>query len=266
MRSRKRPMSVSAVRTYEGCPHRYYLAYIKREGDEREVPVHWRIGSAGHAALEATFKAYAEGGVVAPLSNLEDKARQALLTEWERLGLPTDDGLLDRAIEDLQRALDAHEEIDPASIVGVESWLEAETPGGVRVVGRADLILRAGPQSVDVRDHKWSSRAQAPEQLAADFQLAVYAWMVGEEQGASRTYASHHYPPLGRVVSVEIPPEAKEEAVDRIEVVAEMIEMDEEYAPEVSEQCSHCPFKDTLCPAWQDGSPLRSALSEVEDF
>lgn len=245
--------SVSSTRTYEACPRHYWFAYIRRDPGERRVPQHWRFGTVIHAALEAIYAEIADGPQKKAMSpsDLEPVARSALDEAWRNEGLPERGGEYDRAIGILQQALDSHQPITPSEVLGVEKRLEATTSDGTRVIGVADLVHMLG-DAVEVMDHKVTSRASSTEDLAADFQLNLYAWMARHMwPEASRVYVSHHYPPLQRTVRVLSPTEAQEDAVARVEAVAEMIENDEEFAPIVGEHCTTCPYQ-PQCPAWDN--------------
>jgi CRISPR/Cas system-associated exonuclease Cas4 (RecB family) len=210
-----------------------------------------------HAALEATYAEIADGPQkksVSP-SDLEPVARSALDEAWTAEGLPERGGEYDRAIGVVQQALDSHQPLTPGEILGVEKRLEATTSDGTRVIGVADLVHTLG-DAVEVMDHKVTSRTSSTEDLAADFQLNLYAWMARSMwPEASRVYVSHHYPPLQQVVRVLSPTEAQEDAVARVEAVAEMIENDEEFTPIVGEHCTTCPYQ-PKCPAWNDEATL----------
>jgi len=211
-----------------------------------------------HAALEAIYAEIADGPQKKSVnpSDLEPVARSALDEAWRSEGLPERGGEYDRAIGIVQQVLDSHQPITPSEVLGVEKRLEATTSDGTHVIGVADLVHTLGG-AVEVVDHKVTSRAaSSTEDLAADFQLNLYAWMARHMwPEASRVYVSHHYPPLQRTVRVLSPTEAQEDAVARVEAVAEMIDTDEQFAPIVGEHCAACPYQ-PKCPAWNDEATL----------
>lgn len=257
-----RRLSVSAIKSYEQCPQRYYYEYVARRKVEREVPQSWRFGSAVHAGLEAAF----EGLRLAKTGSLRDheKSAEAALREaWESMDLPTDGGDQDRALEVIQGVIDDQQsQVRAEDIVGVEHKMLTQTDGGVPLIGFVDLILRCGRDAVLIRDWKVTGRELTAEGLAQDFQLGTYAWMARTLlPRVKRVHVSHYYPPSQREVSVQSPTDTQLESMDRIDAVAEMITEDQAFEPTIGEHCGDCPHQD-ICPAWQSPNEAVEAVRE----
>lgn len=245
--------SVSSTRTYEECPQRYEYKYVRRMEHRGEVPMAWRYGTVVHAGLEAALRAFqAEGGALADHFGV---ANEAVARAWVEEQMPPRGGDRDRAMELVQEALARMEgQFGKDDVLGVEHKFLDSLPDGSRVVGFADLALRLGPTSLEVKDHKVTSNVRTPEELAADYQLNIYATLARQQwPWAESLYVSHHYPTLGKEVRVLVDEDLRLDAVSRFEAVVEMIEMDRDYEPRTGEWCMDCPFQD-ICPAWEESA------------
>lgn len=269
-----RRWSVSQVKTYETCPRLWWFKYVKREKVDVQTPMHWRFGTVVHAGLEAAFRAHLESKTpLADVSSMEDyldAAVAAIEKAWRDEKMPETGGDHHYAIEQVEGCLRAVKVPPRPAVLGVEHRFLRPTPDGTWVVGFSDLVLRTGPDSVLIRDWKSNSSPRPADELAGDFQLGTYAWFAREEwPWVRKVYASHYHTPIAREAPVQIHDDAIEDAVTRIEAVAEMAEMDREYTPRPSEACGDCVFR-KMCPAWQDeprdGSAANAALLDLEGF
>lgn len=237
--------SVSSCREYERCPRRYRFAHIDREPARRLVPTAWRVGSAVHFALEASYRHRQIHGGEGPMSDCLEAATAALHVAWEELRL-TGRSSLGEAWMTLRRFLEC-ESVSGDDIVGVEQLLAATTADGLRVAGYADLVLRRGDE-VEIRDHKVTRWERSQNDLTVDFQLNLYAWLAMQmwpEVEAVR--GAHCYPLSGRIVGVTLSTEGLERAADRVRATALAIGGDDEFAPNPDEHCAHCAWVE-LCP------------------
>jgi RecB family exonuclease len=148
-------------------------------------------------------------------------------------------------------------------IVGVEQPLRAELADGERIAGFADLVLRRGRDRVEIWDHKVTRYARSPAQLRTDLQLNLYGWLALRQwPWATRVIAGHHYPPLGRRVSVVLSTASMQAAADRVLRVGAEARADTQLAPTWGEHCGHCCWSD-LCEegtAWLTGGFPTSQL------
>lgn len=259
-----RYFSVSSVNTYIACPHQFWLQYVKRvQRPETDVPIPWRIGTAMHSALETAYRLRADDtGPVESMSKYEPQARETLESKWSELMLPRAHGKLDWAIDVLQRTLDSV--VPPErrqDVIGVEHKIEGLTEDGVRVIGYVDLVQRASKDTIHIRDWKTTSSARKAEDLVMDFQLNTYAWFVlRDNPWAKRVVASHYYPPITKEVQFEVRQDCMEDAISRIEAVAEQVEMDTEFKPRPGSRCDSCAFTQ-MCPAWSSKSEAIDAAA-----
>ena len=239
--------SVSSTRQYEECPRKYCFAYVDRVKVERLVPDTWRFGSVVHAGLEAAYIALQAGR---PVEEVVATAVERTQASWSEEEMATDPASLDRALELVDRsARKAFGETQPADVLGVEHRLVGRTRSGRRVVGFADLCLRAGPDTVEIRDHKVTSHARTEDELRSDYQLAIYAWLARQEwPWATRILGSHHYPTLDRVVRVELSREAIDRAAEHLDATARTADEDVLYLTKPGDHCEWCVYQD-LCPA-----------------
>ncbi len=259
--------SVSSTREYETCPRRYRFGYVERRPKDRPVPPHWRFGTVVHAGLEAAWK----GVMAEPAAPLADHlpaawdAAAAAVTA-EGLG-PEDLARAERILAaalaaDVVRARDHGPDDGPGTAspprpIGVEEALRGWAGGDHdRVIGFADLVLEHADGTVELVDHKVTSKRLEPDDLRDDFQLNLYGHLASKRwRDAPRIVATIHYPTGPEAVSVELGAAGMRAADQRVRAAARAIAADAEFAPVPSEACTHCPWQPS-CPegaAW-DGT------------
>ena len=237
--------SVSSTRQNEECPRKYWFAYVERVQVDRLVPDAWRFGTVVHAGLEAAYRALGAGESLGQIVTCSSERTRA---SWSEEQMAADPGALDRAVAIVERAARrAVEETTPADVLGVEHRFIGHTASGRRVIGFADLCLRAGPETVEIRDHKVTSHARSDDELRSDYQLAIYAWLAREEwPWATRVVGSHHYPTLDRIERVELAPADVEQAAEHFEATARTADEDEVYLATPGDHCEWCVYSE-LC-------------------
>jgi len=253
---------VSSTREFETCPRRYRFGYVERRPKDRPVPPHWRFGTVVHAGLEAAWRGVREDPD-APLAAHLVAAVAAADAAVEAEGLGPDDR--DRAERILTAALEADVVRDrdgaddgplaavPPRPIGVEEALRGWAGGDHdRVIGFADLILEHADGTVELVDHKVTSRRLAPEDLRDDFQLNLYGHLASKRwREAPRILATIHYPTGPDAVSVELGAEGMRAADRRVRAAARAIAAETEFPPVPSRACGDCP--------WQPSCPEGSA-------
>lgn len=242
----KRWHSVSSVLAYEECPRRYGLAYVQRVPPERLAPSHWRLGRVVHAGLEAAYKALAEG---AEPARVRDAALAGTRAAGEAEELQGEAGSLEQALALVESSTARLLlETTPEQVLGVEVRLSGKGEGGVLVHGFVDVALRAGPDALELRDHKVTRKPRAEEELRSDFQLGLYGWLARRRWSwAERVWVSHHYPLQDAVLRVELAPTAMEQAAARLSLTALAAEKDKALAAHPGSHCQWC--------AWQPSCP-----------
>jgi len=242
-------MSPSAWRDYETCPRRYWYAYVDRTAPDGPVWAGWRFGRAVHRALEAALHAV-QGTRRHPNDHAGLAAARTALDD-ARAAEGLDDDQVREASQLVVRGL-ASLAVRGDQVLAVEAWLRADTPAGVGVVGRADLVVRWDNGSLGICDHKVSRRPRPASELAVDRQLALYAWMAASRWPApGGVTASHHYPPLGETVHATLDWERVRQVVADLDTTASRIAADEFFAPTAGPHCRTCQWTVT-CPDGPD--------------
>jgi CRISPR/Cas system-associated exonuclease Cas4 (RecB family) len=132
----------------------------------------------------------------------------------------------------------------PRDILGVERFFRATTPEGLRIAGAVDLVLRAGPDTVEIRDHKVTRFVRRPDDLGDDRQLNLYGWLVRATwPWARRVVASHHYPLLREVVTVELDGRRVDETLQQVRRVGAAAEADDRFTPTPGGHCGTCAYR-----------------------
>lgn len=240
---RPRVFSVSSTYEYERCPRRYRYGYVDRLPAERALaPEHWRFGSVVHAGLEAGYRHHQAVGYTPNLRHTIPTALEAVRASWVAEAMPDDADALARAERVVARSL-ATTRLVPADILGVERWFRGETAEGIRVAGVSDLVVRAAPDTVEIRDHKVTRFVRSPEQLRGDLQLGVYGWLVRRTwPWAEHVVVAHHYPLTGDLVRVDLDDAWVDAAMARLTGVARAALADVAFAPTPGEHCGTCPY------------------------
>ncbi len=237
--------SVSSTSDYERCPRRYAYGYLERRAPDRPVPTAWRFGSVVHAGLEVAYKLMADEPDL-PRRHVLDAANDAVAHHWDALDLDDPSGC-DRAQWLVGRAVT----LDPlriGSIRGVEIALRGRIDDVEQIVGFADLILDRGNGVIEVVDHKVTRRMSTEEQLRDDRQLNLYGQLARSMwPDVAVVLASHHYPLLAKVVTVELKRATMRSAERSIVDIAACIRADEAFLPSPGDHCRHCPWQPS-CP------------------
>ncbi|MFM8236677.1 MAG: RecB family exonuclease [Actinomycetota bacterium] len=241
----KRAHSVSGCNEYDRCPRRYRYGYLDRAPHDRPTPAAWRHGIAVHAALETSYREQMNGR--APAETIP-AALDALESAWRAEHLPDDDAWRERSGEMVTRTI-TDDPLNLGSILGVEQRFEARSAGGRPFAGIADLVVQRDDHTVEIIDHKVSRSPRSPAALAGDRQLNLYGWFAAQHwPWATRFLATHHYPPLGATVTVELDPARRESIAGELDAIAARADADVDYPPTPGPECSTCPWI-TRCPA-----------------
>jgi CRISPR/Cas system-associated exonuclease Cas4 (RecB family) len=201
-----------------------------------------------HRGLEVGYRTHHAVGDSPELTHAIPAALDAVHEAWLSERMPEDREALERAGQIVSRAL-AMTRLEPHDILGVEHYFRAETPDGWHVAGAADLVVRTGPRSLEIRDHKVTRNHSTPEQLAHDFQLNLYGWLAQHEwPWAEHITIAHHYPLGGELVRVRLKDAQVDAAVNRLRSVASRAQTDTTFAPIPGQHCSSCVWAQS-CPA-----------------
>ncbi len=238
--------SVSSTREYDRCPRRYRYGYVDRLPQDRHVPIPWRIGSAVHAALEAAYRSK-QDHARQPLVDGLPAALVALRRAWDGLELPHDDRYR-RAGQQVARTL-RQDVLEVDEVVGVELPLRDDLAPGHRVAGFLDLLLRRGPSTLEIVDHKVTGRRATTTEVAGDLQLNLYGTLVlARWPETTEVRATLHYPTGPDRVTVTLTVQGMTTARRRVEHTAAVIATDVDFTPRPGPHCDHCPWQ-PRCPA-----------------
>lgn len=246
--------SVSSTTAYETCPRRYRFGYLDRVKVDRGLaPQHWRFGTVVHAGLEAAYKEHRATGTDDRLDHAVPLALEAVRSSWASEAMPDDPAELARAEQIVTDDL-AATRLAPRDILGVEHWFTTKTDDGLTVGGAADLVVRADPTTVEIRDHKVTRYTRSAEELAGDFQLGVYGWFARRTwPWADHVVVAHHYPITRELVRIPLDDAWITRSMQRLRGVAHLTLADTEFAPVPGEHCGSCVYVD-LCDAAERAS------------
>ena len=240
---------MSGCNEYDRCPRRYRYGYLDRAPHDRPTPAAWRHGIAVHAALEA---AYRDRMLGRPLADTVPDALTALGEAWTAEGLPEDPAWIRRTEAMVRRTL-TDDPIAADTVIGVEERFAADSATGRPFAGVADVVIRRDDHTIEIVDHKVSRSPRSPATLLSDRQLNLYGWLARQRwPWATRVLATHHYPPLGRTVTVELEDATTSEIVGELDAIAARADADTEFRPQPSRECDTCPWIDR-CPAHATG-------------
>jgi RecB family exonuclease len=252
--------SVSSTREYETCPRRYRFGYVEKRPKDRPVPTSWRFGTVVHAGLEAAWRAAMEADPDVPLAAHLPLAVAAAAASVAEEGLDDADReraeriLAEALAADVVRATDPDAGAPAGRPIGVEEALRGWAGGDHdRVIGFADLVLEHPDGTIELVDHKVTSRRADPDDLREDFQLNLYGHLASKRwPRAPRIVATLHYPTGPEAVRVELTQDGMRAADRRVRATARTIASDDTFAPVPSAACEHCPWQPS-CPegaAW----------------
>lgn len=249
--------SYSAIRTYQGCPLRYFFKYALGL-PETTVAANLLFGIGIHAALEAHFRAMLAGEVLSL-----DELLGAFWDGWEARRAPE---ICFGRGEDLstvgvmaERMLRAFLASDAATPQGTILGIEEEIRGPVfrnlpDLLARLDLIIDVGDALV-VTDFKTSRSQWDWDQVAnsAD-QLLLYSELVQSLADGKPVRLEFLVMTKTKAPSVLRHPVVYEQRqVDRtrrvVEHVWHAIECEHFYPAPSPIQCSTCPFR-VPCARW----------------
>jgi putative RecB family exonuclease len=249
--------SYSAIKTYQGCPLRYFFKYIQGL-PETMVAANLLLGIGIHSALEAHFRALLMGEALSQdelLGSFWDgwEARQAkeiLFGKGEDLS--TIGGLADRMLRtflasDMAKA--------KGRIIGIEEELRGPVFGDMPdLVARLDLLVDAG-DAVILTDFKTSRGAWDEDQVtnSAD-QLLLYSELAhpyanGRPMRLEFIVLTKTKTPSVTRHPIAYGPRQVERTKRTVEHVWQAIQAKHFYPAPSPMQCPTCPFRQP-CANW----------------
>jgi CRISPR/Cas system-associated exonuclease Cas4 (RecB family) len=251
-------LSYSALRTYAGCPLRYFFAYVLGL-PESTVAANLLLGIGIHAALEAHFRAMLVGETVSL-----DELLGVFWEAWEgrrapaiRYGRGEDLSVIGSVAERMLRAfLVSDAATVKGKVIGVEEELRGPVFGDLPdLLARLDLIVDAGDY-VQVTDFK-SSRSQWDQDqvISSADQLLLYSELAHSLANGRPVHLEFVVLTKTKVPSVTRHPVAYDpRQVERTKRVVERIwraiQGGHFYPAPSPMQCPSCPFR-APCAQWK---------------
>jgi putative RecB family exonuclease len=251
-------LSFSAIRTYQGCPLKYFFKYVQGL-PETMVAANLLLGIGVHAALEAHFRAMLIGETLTL-----DELLAAFWQGWEARwaseicfgkgeDLSTVGGLADRM---LRAFLGSDVAKAKGRIIGIEEELRGPVFGDLPdLLARLDLIVDDG-DALTVTDFKTSRGVWDQDQVinSAD-QLLLYSDLVrpladGRQIRLEFIVLTKTKVPSVMRYPVEFDPRQVERTKRTVEHVWRAIQGEHFYPSPSPMQCPTCPFRQP-CANWK---------------
>ena len=251
-------LSFSRIRTYQGCPLRYYFRYVAGLPEET-VSASLVFGSAIHAAIQHHFQELLAGNPPPSVEAMLD----AYESEWRtrdrddiRFGKEDNPSKLYALARRMLAAFQIHKLANPEGrILAVEETLQGELlPGLPPLLGRVDLIVET-PDELVVSDWKTSRSRWSEEQVddSAE-QLLLYGELAKDFAPGKPIRVEFSVLTKTKEVNIEqhsrpFDPAKLDRTIHVIERVHRAI-ADEVFYPAPSPMaCGSCPFREP-CRKW----------------
>jgi len=166
--------SYSRLNLFESCPAAFHLKYVQKIPEAAGDAL--AFGSLFHKIIATYSQHCLDQGVATDVTALPGIARQCFYNE--PCGLSSD--RFPEVLALAEQVAGSHT-VDPATCVGIEEWVQAWLDNRKYLLrGIIDRLDIQANRAV-ITDYKtdWQLRTQAD--VEADFQLAVYAWLVSLE-------------------------------------------------------------------------------------
>jgi CRISPR/Cas system-associated exonuclease Cas4 (RecB family) len=251
-------LSLTAIRTYQSCPLRYFFKYVAGL-PERTISASLAFGTAIHRALEHHYRELALGGAAPGLPSLVT----AYQAEWTQrpdvqiqFSLGDDRASLDRLAERMLTAFVASSAAVPEGrILAVEEQLRGGVIAGLPdLLGRVDLMVGT-PRELLVVDWKTSrSKWSAAQVEEASEQLLLYAELARDVTGGKQVRLEFTVLTKTKEVAIErhrfpVDPARLARTKRTIERVWRAMEGEHFYPAPSLIGCSGCPFRQP-CQQW----------------
>lgn len=250
-------LSFSAIRTYQGCPLRYFFRYIAGLA-EHTVSASLIFGSGIHRAIERHFQEQLSGNGVPSLPELladYDSEWSARAENQLRIDATERQTLRDTA-ERMLTAFQGHAMAQPAGqILAVEETLRGPViPGLPDLLGRVDLIVEERDALV-IHDWKTSRSRWTSDQVEdAAEQLLLYAELASDFAPGKAVKLAFSVLTKTKTVNIEqhllpVMPQQADRMKRVVERVWNAIEAEHFYPSPSPMSCGGCPFREP-CQRW----------------
>ncbi len=254
-------LSPSKIATWQDCPRRFYLEYVRRE-PSTGVWAHLSLGQSIHAALKDWYDDSTTTRSFATLQEL-------MVRNWVPAGFANDEQSTqwrDWATTITWQYLQQRQaEAGHATTHSVERTLAARTEHAA-IGGRIDRLDVDGSELI-VIDYKTGSSVPGVDQARSSLALALYAICVQRTLRRPCHRVELHHVPSGVVAAWEHSDEALTRQLRRVDQIAQDIReqemrvaqgepVDEVYPPSPGGLCSYCGYRD-MCPEGTQARPAR---------
>jgi len=264
-------LSPSKVYQWRTCRLAWWFRYVARAVPPNVEPWHLTRGTAAHAGLAMAYSLAANQVSAARTHGrrMSDYEPEALEAFYDALGPHANHPDRIWAAGALIELLATLPVPAPLSIIAVERPFQFDTAGG-RVEGVLDLAFRTGPDSLHIRDWKWSKTPEADGPQGVTYSIAgplLFPWAKRVSIGFySITHRTEDPMPLDEAVlnqGLEDLEYAGLEMADAIEAAQKNdVDPSKIFAPTLGEHCGSCVFR-AYCPAY--GGPPAELTYPIDD-
>jgi len=251
--------SPSGLSAFEGCPRKYWYAYIGKPEVEPMETVEAFLGSRVHEALEELYRWQQNGQVMdstALVACYEDawKRQWSAAVRISRKEYSAGD-YLEVGRESLRKYHARYRPFDQSRTLRLEEEISADLRGDgrYRIRGFIDRLSRRPDGTYEIHDYKTSSRLPTQAEADADRQLALYQigveGMWDDVEGVDLIW---HYVRFDREVRSRRSPEqidaVKRDCIGVIDDIESRGREEENFPTNRSGLCDWCEYQG-ICPA-----------------
>jgi putative RecB family exonuclease len=240
---------------YEQCPQKYKFHYIDGLAEQYKVPKPYlTMGAHVHNALRDLYEK------VEPTDRTFEKAAQLLRQRWieNRKGFDSIDQEKEWGVKALNMLrLFTHRMDMTKTPVLLEDYYDTDIDADIRVLGKVDRADELEDGSLHVIDYK---TGKYKEEEVSNLQLQIYSLIVSANRTQQVTKASYLFLPTMQWHTIDIDPEAIEEAAEEMREQVRTILATKEFPVQLNAYCGSCDFL-AICPAQDD---VRKQLAEKE--
>lgn len=243
MTESKKRVSFSRLDTFERCPKKYWLRYVKNLSAPRADSL--EFGTIVHAALEDTVRELVERNHRGEIP--AEVLRAAYEKNWTKGGC-TDRALYEEGREMLDKWRARFGEFDAARVLGLEQRI-AFTFGGVEVSAVVDRVDRLDEDTIQVVDYKTSRAWMLPDD---SHQLALYGAAMREKYGAKRVRVAFDMLRHDQMIVCDLTEETEKRTEQWVATLAAQLrnaEARDEYPEKLNAFCGWCDWRE-YCPTY----------------
>lgn len=271
-------LSVSRLKLYEDCAaafaNRYIVNFLRKQGFIPEPTAAERglklldangatdFGVLVHAVIESYLK-WVQREEYSGRVRFE-KLKEILQDEWASGEHNVKgQGLYNEALEALKLHAKSYPQVDHFDILGIELEFKVKF-GEYDVFGYIDQVIRTGPKSIKVIDHKSNRMLFEEDYLVHDLQMSVY-YVVARElfPWAEKVELEFNMLRYGEVQTAERHDGQIEEIKEYVIALGKATENGENYPERLNENCVYCEFRHS-CKTFKDATAAKLPIVTLE--